>query len=153
MRLMKTRTIRMRMMMKQTTMMATTSYSMIKMTKQEQTTKVMMMMIANGTMTRQGTMKKSMIITGVMLLTDRLGARRQTTSNLLANLFKGYKTATDKVFPNYITQKQESYKDRADISPHELELSANKYKNIKVNGKWNAPAQNEEKILARQAEV
>jgi len=90
----------------------------------------------------------------VMLLTDRLGARGQTTSDLLTNLFKGYKAATDKVFSDYITRKQESYEDGVDITPHELmELAANKYKNLKINGKWNAPTPNEEKILALQAEV
>jgi len=34
-----------------------------------------------------------------------------------------------------------------------MELAANKYKNLRVNGKWNAPTPNEEKILALQAEV
>jgi hypothetical protein len=90
----------------------------------------------------------------VKLLVDSLTSRGQTTTDLLTNLFKGYTSASDKTFVDYIERKKERYEEGESISPEELmELADNKYKLLKEAGKWNAPSQDEEKILALHAEI
>ena len=90
----------------------------------------------------------------VMLLTDRLSSRGQTSTDLLTNLFLGYSAASDKTFVDYIGRKQESYEDGNEITPQELmEMAANKYKNLKLLNRWNAPTPEEEKIIALEAKL
>ena len=90
----------------------------------------------------------------VQLLLEGLSARGETTNNLLINLFKGYKAATDNTFVKYIERKQEEYDDGNSMTSNQLmELADKKYKNLKLNGLWNAPSEQEEKILALSAEV
>lgn len=90
----------------------------------------------------------------VQLLLEGLSARGETTNDLLINLFKGYKAATDNTFVKYIERKQEEYDDGNSMTSNQLmELADKKYKNLKLNGLWNAPSEQEEKILALSAEV
>ena len=90
----------------------------------------------------------------VRLLVDSLAARGETTQDLLTNLFKGYLAATDKVFVKYIRRKLENYQEGTNTQPGDLMLQAsNKYKLLKEAGTWNAPSEEEEKILALQAEM
>ena len=90
----------------------------------------------------------------IQLLLEGLSARGETTNNLLINLFKGYKAATDNTFVKYIERKQEEYDDGNSMTSNQLmELADKKYKNLKLNGLWNAPSEQEEKILALSAEV
>ena len=90
----------------------------------------------------------------IQLLLEGLSARGETTNNLLINLFKGYKAATDNTFVKYIERKQEEYNDGNSMTSNQLmELADKKYKNLKLNGLWNAPSEQEEKILALSAEV
>ena len=90
----------------------------------------------------------------VRLLIDSLSARGETTQDLLTNLFKGYQAATDKVFVSYIGRKLEKYEEGEDITSESLmQLGDNKYKLLKEGGLWNAPSDEEEKILALQTEV
>jgi hypothetical protein len=89
-------------------------------------------------------------------LVNSLAARRgQSTQDLLANLFKGYKAATDDVFVKYIEKKEEDYDDGHDIQPmRPMELARNKYKTmVKENKKWKAPSEDSTKIIALQAQV
>lgn len=90
----------------------------------------------------------------VSLLIDSLTARGESTQDLLINLFKGYQAATDKTFVEYIGRKLERYEEGELVTTEALmEQADNKYKLLKEGGAWNAPSENEEKILALQAEI
>lgn len=83
-----------------------------------------------------------------------LSARGQKTEDLLSNLFKGYMAASDKVFVKYIGRKMEQYEEGEDMVPDNLmQLADNKFRLMKEKGSWNAPSEEEEKILALQVEV
>jgi hypothetical protein len=72
----------------------------------------------------------------------------------LTNLFKGDQAATDKTFAEYIGRKLERYKEgKAVTSEALMEQVDNKYKLLKEGRLWNAPYEQEEKILALQAKI
>jgi len=56
----------------------------------------------------------------VNLQLDGLTARGETTHDLLNNLFKAYKAASDKKFVEYIERKEIKYEDGTDINPKDL---------------------------------
>ena len=90
----------------------------------------------------------------VQKLLEGLSARGETTHDLLTNLFKGYQAASDSTFVKYIERKQEEYEDGSNITSTSLmDLADKKYKTLKITGAWNAPSQQEEKILALTAEI
>ena len=90
----------------------------------------------------------------VMMLTDGLRARGETSNDLLTNLFDAYTAASDNTFVEYITRRQERYEDGEDITPEALmNLAANKYKTLLQKGKWNAPTPEQEEIQALQAQL
>jgi hypothetical protein len=90
----------------------------------------------------------------VRLLFHSLAARGETSNNLCTNLFKGYGAATDKIFVDYIGRKKERYEEGEDVLADALKKQAkNKYKLMKKNATWNAPSEQEEKILALMTEV
>ena len=85
---------------------------------------------------------------------NSLKARGADTQDLLANLFKGYAAASDKVFTAYIQKKQDDYDDGAIIEPdHLMRLAQNKYKSMVEGKKWKAPDSQEEKIIALEAKI
>jgi hypothetical protein len=87
-------------------------------------------------------------------LINSLAARGQSTQDLLANLVKGYKTATDDVFVKYIEKKEEDNNHGHDIQSMRLmELARNKYKTMVEENKWKAPSEDSTKIIALQAQV
>ena len=68
-------------------------------------------------------------------------ARRQRTEDLLVNLFKGYKAASDKKFVTYIEQKEDEYNEGKDIDAISLmELAETKYKTLLETDKWKQPS-------------
>jgi hypothetical protein len=72
----------------------------------------------------------------------------------MANLFKGYAQASDKVFVAYIAKKEDDFDEGRDIGHAALmHLALQKYKVLKESGKWNAPTDAEAKIIALEAEV
>ena len=76
------------------------------------------------------------------------------TQDLLANQFKGYTAASDKVFTAYIQKKQDDYNDGPIIEPdHFMRLVQNKYKSMVEGKKWRAPDSQEEKIIALEAKI
>jgi hypothetical protein len=90
----------------------------------------------------------------VRLLIDSLSARGETTQDLLTNLFKGYAAASDKTFVEYMGRKLEKYEEGDHTTADSLmEQADNKFKLLSINHKWNAPTQEEEKILALEARV
>ena len=87
-------------------------------------------------------------------LVDQLRARGEFTNDLLINLFKGYLAATDKAFTTYIDKKLEAYEEGQDMTADQLMLWArNKYDLLLDKGTWNAPTEQEEKIIALQAQL
>lgn len=87
-------------------------------------------------------------------LLTRLHARGAMTFDLLANLFKAYKSASDKEFVKYINHKKNDYDEGNDISPDRLMLlAANRYKTMKQDQEWNAPSVEQEQIIALKAQV
>lgn len=91
-------------------------------------------------------------------LVEGLTARGQITTDLVTNLYKGYAAASDAPFVDYIARKQEEYEEggTTDNDKHAQELMTfayNKFKNSKLKGTWNAPNEQEEKIIALEAKV
>jgi hypothetical protein len=87
----------------------------------------------------------------VKLLIQSLTACNQTTSDLLINLFKGYRAASDKVFRAWLPRKQDDHEEGEEVTPDVLMLAAkNKFDMMKKKGIWNAPTA-EEKIIALEA--
>jgi hypothetical protein len=87
-------------------------------------------------------------------LLNKLKSRGATTHDLLANLFKAYKAVSDKQFVKYIDSKKNDYDEGKDITSNQLMLlAANRYKTMKQDQEWNAPSQEQEQIIALQAEV
>ena len=87
--------------------------------------------------------------THVKSLTRDLDCRRQQSTDVLANLFKGYKASSDKVFVEYIMRKEEEYEEGSPMTADSLmNLAANKYKIRLRCNEWNARSESETKILA-----
>jgi hypothetical protein len=83
-------------------------------------------------------------------LLESLATSGETTHDLLANLFKGYKAASDRTFVEYIKKKEDEYDEGDNISPDLLMVrTANKYKTMVEQGTWNATTAEEEKNMAR----
>jgi len=90
----------------------------------------------------------------VQSLIEALNARGEMTADLLTNLFKGYKSAKDENFVNYINLKEEYYEEGNALGANELmEFAKNKWSILKQKHLWNAPSPQEEKILALEAKV
>jgi hypothetical protein len=87
-------------------------------------------------------------------LLDSLASRGETTQDLLSNLFKGYEAASDEQFVKYILKKQDDYDEGSDITPDKLMLlAAQKYRTLLQAGKWNAPDEKMQKIIALEATI
>ena len=83
---------------------------------------------------------------------DSLHARGEDTSDLLTYLFNGYFAASDRAFVTYIQDKQDKYNEGQPLRPQLLmQLALNKYNTLVEAGKWNAPSDEEAKIIALQA--
>jgi hypothetical protein len=91
----------------------------------------------------------------VNTLIEGLSSRGETTHDLLTNLFKGYKAASDRQFIKYIKKKEDDYDEGNDINPTTLmTLAANKYKILKEKNEWEAaPSPDKEKVLALEAKI
>ena len=90
----------------------------------------------------------------VKMLISSLRARGRRTEDLLSHLFKGYLAASDKTFVRYIDGKKEKYEEGKALEPDKLmQLADNRYRLLKEREEWDAPSQEEEKLLALQAEV
>ena len=87
-------------------------------------------------------------------LLDSLNARGETTHDLLSNVFKAYKSTSDKTFVEYIRKKEDQYDEGDDIDVDLLMLQAgNKYKTMVQQGTWAAPSAEEEKIIALESKI
>jgi len=92
--------------------------------------------------------------TCVNSLIEGLSARGKTSTDLLTNLFVGYLACSDQEFRNYIKDKENKHEEGEDLSYQELMLLAvNKCKIRKTKNEWNAPSEQEEKILALETKL
>lgn len=90
----------------------------------------------------------------VINIVNGLKARGHTSQDVLANLFKAYKSIPDKEFVRYIKEKEDSYDDGTDITAEALMLrAADKYKRMVEANEWKAPSPEHEKIIALEAAV
>jgi hypothetical protein len=94
----------------------------------------------------------------VKLLVQLLNARGKAIdeSTLMTNLFRGYGAASDKRFRAYIARKEETWTEgpTAELDADALMNLANeKYKLMKTRDEWDAPSEEEEKLIALQAQV
>jgi hypothetical protein len=90
----------------------------------------------------------------VIGLVEQLQARGQETQDLLVNLFKGYKACKDLEFVDYIKKKEDLYEEGGDVSTEQLmEWALNKFKTRQENLTWCQKSDEEETIIALQAQV
>jgi hypothetical protein len=62
----------------------------------------------------------------VKLLVQSLTARKQKTSDLQINLFKGYGAVSDEVFRAWLMRKQDNHKEGEELTPDKLMIAAKK---------------------------
>jgi hypothetical protein len=89
-------------------------------------------------------------------LMKRLEARGETSTDLLMYLFDAYLTCKDGTFLDYIKTKQREYYDDKlpDYRPATLMHHAEEeYKRLLMDNKWEAPSQQEEKLIALRTEI
>lgn len=90
----------------------------------------------------------------VVELENKLQARGQVTQDLLVNLFKGYKVCKDLEFVEYIKKKEDYYEEGGDVTSDQLmEWALNKFKSRKESNTWCQKTNEEETIIALQAQV
>jgi hypothetical protein len=83
-----------------------------------------------------------------------LSSRGQTSSDLLVNLFKGYKCAADDKFFDYINRKESDYDEGGDVTETNLMAGALvKYKARKLTQSWGKPTKEQDQILALTAQL
>ena len=82
-----------------------------------------------------------------------LRAHGAQTSDLLPNLFKGYKACKDENIVKYVKEKEDKYDEGEDISSDNLMvLVGNKHKVMVENGTYNTPSKDQVQLLALQTE-
>ena len=86
---------------------------------------------------------------------EGLKARGEQADDLIMELFKGYKAASDSTFVEYIERKEERYLlDDEDLKDDVLmHLALNLYTMRKESGEWGAPTQEQEQLTALSAEM
>lgn len=84
-----------------------------------------------------------------------LVARGQTTSDLLVNLFRGYKSTSDETFRKYIGDREDDYNDGTlDLTPERLmSLAVNKYRTLVDDNSWNQESSQQKQIVALNAQL
>ena len=83
-----------------------------------------------------------------------LSARGETSNDLLSNLFKGYKAATDSEFLDLIKRKENEYEEGHDVSVNDLMAAAvAKFEARVLIKQWAAPTKEQSQIIALSAQV
>ena len=86
---------------------------------------------------------------------DGLAAQGVVTSDLLVNLFKGYKMVKDKPFIDYLQAIENGHEDGSAVvdAPHLMLRAVNFYKNRITHKQWEQKSQQERDVLALEAKV
>ena len=83
-----------------------------------------------------------------------LRARGETTSDLITNLFKGYRAVKDPSFLRFIERLQDDYNRGQDITSDTLmEEAENKYKSLVQEDTWKQPTDQDKQIVALTAQL
>ena len=84
-----------------------------------------------------------------------LASSGEPVTGLITNLFMAYDCVPDPIFKTYMTTQQDAYVDsREDFTDDRLmEVALNKYKILVESEKWNAPSDQDTKIIALTAEI
>eukprot|EP00979_Chaetoceros_neogracilis_P015197 scaffold5509_cov185-Chaetoceros_neogracile.AAC.1 len=87
--------------------------------------------------------------------TDALMARGVKASDLLSQLFDGYKECKDETFRRYIQTKLDDYEEgQSDMTSTKLMLMAEtKFKTLVASSKWEAPTEQDTQLLALTAKL
>jgi hypothetical protein len=87
--------------------------------------------------------------------TDALMARGVKASDLLSQLFDGYKECKDETFCRYIQTKLDKYEEgQSNMTSQKLMLMAEtKFKTLVASSKWEAPTEQDTQLLALTAEL
>lgn len=90
----------------------------------------------------------------VKMLEQGLAARGEASTDLLVNLFTGYKAAEDDIFHKYVCDKEALHEEGKDYSSNQLmHLMLEKYKIIVSKNEWMAPTADQQKIVALESKV
>ena len=82
------------------------------------------------------------------ILNQQLISRGDMSTDLRANLFKGYKTSSDQEFIQYIKNIEDNYEEGEELSPNKLiNLADTKFKIPKEKGVWNDTRKEEENLI------
>jgi hypothetical protein len=85
---------------------------------------------------------------------EALSARGATTTDLLTHLFIGYKVVPDKNFRTYVEKLESEHFEGRDIHPTTLMLlMATRYRQLKLQKRWEVRSDEEEKLMAMQAKL
>ena len=86
---------------------------------------------------------------------DGLAARGEVTSDLLVNLFKGYKMVKDKPFIDYLQTIENGHEDGSAVvdAPHLMLRAVNFYKNRITHKQWEQKSHQERDVLTLEAKV
>ena len=86
---------------------------------------------------------------------DGLAARGEVTSDLLVNLFKGYKMVKDRPFLDYLQTIENGHEDGSAVvdAPNLMLRAVNFYKNRLTCKQWEQKSQQERDVLALEAKV
>jgi hypothetical protein len=83
-----------------------------------------------------------------------LAQRGETTTDLLVNLFEGYKAADDVEFKDLLKRKENEYNEGKDVTVQNLMADmVAKYRSRVLHKEWSAPTKEQEQILALSAQV
>ena len=84
----------------------------------------------------------------------RLGARGESTNDLLVYIFKGYQMAQDEDFAQFIKRKKDAYDEGANTMVASLmDAAENKYKTRLLTREWSTPTKEQEQMIALTAQV
>jgi len=83
---------------------------------------------------------------------DVLKSRSKNSNDIMLNLFKGYKSATNVQFKQYIAQKiNENDKGILLTEERLMKLAEVEYNTLVRSREWRAPTEDQKKILAMRA--
>jgi hypothetical protein len=83
-----------------------------------------------------------------------LRARRESTDELIVNLFKAYRVVGDSEFSRYMKNKRDTYDDEEDVQPDPLmSVALAKSQSLIESGVWNMMSPDQERLVALLSEV
>lgn len=83
-----------------------------------------------------------------------LTSRNETSSDIIVNLFKGYKACTDHDFADYIRDIRNRYEEGEDLNYQSIMQKAEmKFQSRMLRKEWNTPTEDQTELIALRAQV